>query len=63
MCLANITDELSSEESKTINGHLRLQARMAAEMNSVRVAEFPNLSPCLRALLEVNAALFKEIAK
>jgi len=51
------------EEPKTISASLRLQALFQAAANSSRIAEFPDLEPGIRTLLEQNAALFMRIAE
>ena len=51
------------EEPKTLSASLRLQALLQASANSSRVAEFPELEPGIRTLLEQNADLFTRIAE
>lgn len=64
MSLADVAQRTAdASQPKQLTSQLRMQALIAAEMNGGRVAEFPNMDPGVRKLLEMNAALFAEIAR
>jgi hypothetical protein len=60
---ADIITFPNTSKPKALSARDRMEALLAAQRNQSVVAEFPNLQPGVRTLLEQNAALFMRIAE
>lgn len=49
--------------SKTISPRLRLQALLQAQLLESRIAEFPEMQPGVRTILQQSADVLNEVAK